>query len=671
MLAFAVCLVTLFAQGSLDEVVARIRSERNAETQRRLAAVEALTKITTTAAKKAALSLFEQETDTEIAPLLLEHTFGLPGRDAAMLAILEKGKVMAVRRVAARYFAVVHGDEGIGLLVNLMREKLDRDLHIACLTAIGEASGETAETAFEGEFKVAASPVRLAVLRGLRGYTGPHLMRVRRAALRDSFDKLRGEAIFQLVSMGDKRAIATARKLAKGRVDRAVAPLLFEALASASDVDDFAILGRLLRQDSAGMREAVERVVPRLSKVPGVLDWAKGKGSRGGSDARRFAFRLLREVPFADAADAFYAMTDDSDVDLSLRALFELAHNKDRRCVPRLVDMLDNGNKEAKLDALEALDLIDGDKQEYHDRLMKLVAAGPVWMRLTALDLAARHKLTGLLDYLPSLIKHRDWRMRIAAARAATMVRDKSMVPRLIDQLAREDGRPAQEFRDSLASLTRLYFYDVSRWKAWWKKEGEGFVVPPPPEKPKEPPDDRERGDTKAVFYGIPVESKNVVFCLDVSGSMNQRPGGTGLSRLQKARRALLKALADCPSQTLVNVVFFDTEVHPYSKRMIKVSNKRKYRKLVDFINTRTALGATNIHGALVRALADDRVDTVFVLSDGEPSAGEITDVDALARDILRRNRYRRVVFQCVSVGEDSPLLQRLASATGGRYVKR
>ena len=60
--------------------------------------------------------------------------------------------------------------------------------------------------------------------------------------------------------------------------------------------------------------------------------------------------------------------------------------------------------------------------------------------------------------------------------------------------------------------------------------------------------------------------------------------------------------------------------------------------------------------------------DTIYLLSDGEPSAGRIRDLEGISREIKAQNRVRGVTIHCIAFGEDSELLKRLAKENGGEF---
>ena len=69
-------------------------------------------------------------------------------------------------------------------------------------------------------------------------------------------------------------------------------------------------------------------------------------------------------------------------------------------------------------------------------------------------------------------------------------------------------------------------------------------------------------------------------------------------------------------------------------------------------------------------AFEDERVDTIYLLSDGAPSTGPIVQADELRDEVARWNSVRGVVIHCIAVGQDHRLLKGLAEDSGGKYVR-
>jgi Mg-chelatase subunit ChlD len=93
--------------------------------------------------------------------------------------------------------------------------------------------------------------------------------------------------------------------------------------------------------------------------------------------------------------------------------------------------------------------------------------------------------------------------------------------------------------------------------------------------------------------------------------------------------------------------------------------------------------GGTNLYDGLAKALqlgelkfgeqSETKIDELFVLSDGEPTAGEVRDTDGLLQIVREANKYAKVRIHTIFTGEGngSDLLKRLAEENGGVFVQR
>lgn len=193
-------------------------------------------------------------------------------------------------------------------------------------------------------------------------------------------------------------------------------------------------------------------------------------------------------------------------------------------------------------------------------------------------------------------------------------------------------------------------------------------------------------------FFGIEIESKRVVFVIDVSGSMNQPVGGgpePKATKISLAKRELKRALSDLEDGTIFDVVFFSGAVKVWKPDMQKADAKTR-KEAQDFTESTDAVGGTNTYDALEAAFGlgdlgkgkkreadptgDARVDTIVLLSDGKPSMGRTTDPDAIRGAVREWNRARRIVIHAVAFGVDAKdgadpkFMEGLAQDTGGSY---
>jgi len=124
------------------------------------------------------------------------------------------------------------------------------------------------------------------------------------------------------------------------------------------------------------------------------------------------------------------------------------------------------------------------------------------------------------------------------------------------------------------------------------------------------------------------VVAKDVTFVLDTSGSMEGK-------KLRQAQDALEFVLDHLHEEDRFNIIAFDTGLRVYAPRLRPASDRKEARQ---FVRSLSAGGGTNIHRALLEALAmarDDRPQFIIFLTDGLPTAG-VTDPTEIIADVDR-----------------------------------
>jgi len=91
-------------------------------------------------------------------------------------------------------------------------------------------------------------------------------------------------------------------------------------------------------------------------------------------------------------------------------------------------------------------------------------------------------------------------------------------------------------------------------------------------------------------------------------------------------------------------------------------------KKAQGYIDGLGANGGTNLYDALALAFEDPLVDTIIVLSDGQPSAGTVIDPVLIREDVKRWNTVRKIKIHTVSIGTDFDVLKWLAQDSGGEH---
>uniref|UniRef100_A0A4W5QPQ2 Inter-alpha-trypsin inhibitor heavy chain family member 6 n=1 Tax=Hucho hucho TaxID=62062 RepID=A0A4W5QPQ2_9TELE len=162
---------------------------------------------------------------------------------------------------------------------------------------------------------------------------------------------------------------------------------------------------------------------------------------------------------------------------------------------------------------------------------------------------------------------------------------------------------------------------------------------------------------------GLPVVPKDVIFVIDVSGSMI----GT---KIKQTKQAMSTILGDLREGDYFNIITFSDKVHTWKKGRTVRATRSNIRDAKDFVKRVIAEGWTNINAALLSAAqlvnppssSSDtrRVPLVIFLTDGEATIG-VTSGDFIlsnAKSALGATSLFGLAF-----GDDAdfPLLRRLA----------
>ena len=150
----------------------------------------------------------------------------------------------------------------------------------------------------------------------------------------------------------------------------------------------------------------------------------------------------------------------------------------------------------------------------------------------------------------------------------------------------------------------------------------------------------------------------------------------------------LRRIVMSLPDGSYFNVVVFSDGVRVWrptrggQPELVRLTDETRDDLLGSFLSSIEPRGPTNLYGALDtaigfagRGLHDKHYalgfDTVYVLSDGAPSYGPVTDKDEIRRLVRETNRLKRLTIHCVTFGaqNDTDFLRLLAEENGGRHI--
>ena len=205
-------------------------------------------------------------------------------------------------------------------------------------------------------------------------------------------------------------------------------------------------------------------------------------------------------------------------------------------------------------------------------------------------------------------------------------------------------------------------------------------------------------------YFGISTSGKNVVFLVDISGSMEGRNEGNVSDKLRAkasgvaadqvrsrvggilgsvvgssiekestklgtAKRELMPAIKGLPEDTKFTIITFESGIGYWNKGLVKADSKNKTMGSL-FVDRLASAGGTSALAGLKAALSVSGADMIFFLSDGQPSDGS---PDKIIEEVGRINAKRKVVIHSIGLGDDKDeqFMRNLAEANGGIYTEK
>ena len=562
------------------------------------------------------------------------------------------------------------------LLERIPKESRDERVQAALASGLGRWVGDgRVLSALPSLWPILSLPAKVSFTSGLKGPLPPRALSFFRTLLAQGDPRLL-PVVANLVkpvarSLGKEEALAFLKQLARRELTARVRP--YPALAAALARELARLGGRqaqavfvaLALADPPGQRGLFLSLAPRFQDRES-LAWWVGKGLTSKNlHLRLLAIRGVEGSKDPAVLQALRRALSHKDPRIQREAARALGTSGDERGRKSLERLLRKGPMAARLEALDALHSLRKGDPAWVEVLLKLARSHYPAFRARALDLLADLGNRQVYPLVEKAASDRNWMVRSAFYAFAAKIREPRAVPLLIERLAKESGRLKQEVEKALRRIAGLTFaYDLARWREWWEKEKDRFR--PPPLK-KRIARKRRYGNS---YYGIPVVSHRLIFIIDVSRSMAAKVGTGGRSRLDLAKEALVQAMTRFTKETRFNIIFFHTAVRAWEKKLTPATRKNQ-RKAEKFVRSMQPIGRTNIYGALKLAFQDKEVDTIYLLSDGAPTAGEVIDPNRIAREVAAWNLTRRIVIHTIALGPPSPLLRTLARRSGGQYVRR
>ncbi len=344
--------------------------------------------------------------------------------------------------------------------------------------------------------------------------------------------------------------------------------------------------------------------------------------------------------------------------------------------------------------------------RDWRVRLMALRA-----IRFAQKDVVRKTVIALLKDKEPAVLRE--------AVNAALIQGGTDIIAALIElygRVEKERGLVWLKTRQALATLCGIDFEEAKKWREWFAEQKSRLKEK---EKQGKLEKDEERGMTVVdmvkksapKFFGTEVVSTRVIFLIDVSSSMQARdpkfiktPDGqiiqktklpknavrddwggypclaASRARIARVKRELIKCIKGLPPKAKFNIIAFATGLKRWRKRLVFASKGNKSQAIA-FVRSLKAEGDTYTDDAIKAAFADPEIDTIYLLSDGQPWRGNSPiDVDNILQWVKENNRFRKIIIHTfgfeqarstpnMDVAAMMKLLKGLAQQTGGSFT--
>lgn len=401
----------------------------------------------------------------------------------------------------------------------------------------------------------------------------------------------------------------------------------------------------LVGRDVERCRGAFLQWAPGMTD-PAVGDWMRETAAQGREPMlRRTAVAHMRQQPRSGDTALLLKLASDKADTVALAAIGGLSGATEAgEQLRKLVEGRSGPRAAGALTALAG----PGDVQPGVEALaVRIAADSKHWQaRVAAISILSR-KAGQHRDLLAKNLQHPTRQVRTAAIHGLGQARDKKTIETLLAHLEEERSTTRAFVVETLVSLTGVdKGNSAGLWRSWWSTVKSEFVVPASAPKKTSP---RKVIGTTATFYDLPVDTDNIVFVIDVSGSMKTEVRGD--TKLATAKDEVVKVLATMTKgRRMFNVVTFGTTPRAYQKALQRAT-KDNIRKAANWIMRLETKGWTNIYDSLTMAMNMPGVESIFLLSDGAPSVGEYVDMVQVRKTITSHNRSLMIRINTIAVG--------------------
>jgi len=504
------------------------------------------------------------------------------------------------------------------------------------------------------------------------------------AATKEGFAKIRKGALQELAERGDKKTLEIAWAVVKHDGEqpenRVVAARIVAKIDGTKAAPEF--IKRAIRVDiPVELRRGLAEILTEFND-PGVNKDLLNELGRGKAHEKLFQMYAVRSLPDERVDKALLKMLSDKEPEVVAAAARILGERRAQNAGAALTKLFEkSSDKDVRRAAIDAVARIRVGDKAWVEELIALSKSDDPEVRNLALTQLGLTTDQTHLERIVAALEDTNWSTRLAALEALEKMRTKESVSAIVNRMGKEEGRLLSEFAQALWRLTGQPFQeDAKSWAHWWGNSKDSFQLLSDVDlvqvrSGEEEYRLRQTTRVKSEFFGIKIVSRRVIFIVDVSGSMEEKlandyKGKPGWTRMEVARAELKKSLESLDPVAFFNIMLFSSGVERWTDGALVPCDDKHRAEALAYVDKIMAGGGTNLYDSLKDAFADPEVDTIFVMSDGEPSMGEVVEPLVIREHVGTWNENRRIVINTIAVGGQFSILEWLAEDSGGTHVK-
>lgn len=405
--------------------------------------------------------------------------------------------------------------------------------------------------------------------------------------------------------------------------------------------------------------EALTQITDHYARLRVELELKKGRDPR----VRQWCAELLGiygEPGFAEVLQKALTAKEPDLVRWAARSLGMIGNASVTRQLEAVTRHKDDY---ARANAIEALARLD--KDNYLAKFTAAIAQdGSGGVRCALLGAAPQVCPDQVEALSATALRDTDWRPRMQAVENLGKIKTKTAVDALITALG--DGRPVVAARTlrELQELTGQPIEQPGVWAQWWRDNRESFAFPEGRGVPS------RKSPTTVSYNGLPVDSDHAAFLIDKSVMMQQQLQSKGMPKEEAAVAELARVLELLDEKITFNVYNYEETIEAFGKKAVKLTSKTRKRALT-FAAAPSKGKAKDIWLALDTVVPDPTLDTVYLLSSGEPDIGLYVHYNRVTRHLADLNRFYKVTVHTVAYTDSEwfrDQLQKIAEVTGGHF---